>query len=51
VKRVLREAVRPLWRGITPPGDVVVIAKPAAAQTTYAKASSQLTRALDQRTD
>lgn len=46
VKRVLREILRASWREISPAGDVVIIAKPAAAQTTHAKAGTQLKRAL-----
>jgi ribonuclease P protein component len=46
VKRMIREIVRPSWRNLQPPGDVVIIAKPGAAQTTHAKAAIQLKRAL-----
>jgi ribonuclease P protein component len=46
VKRMVREIVRASWRSIDPPGDVVIIAKPGAAQTTHAKAALQLKRAL-----
>jgi ribonuclease P protein component len=46
VKRMIREIVRASWRRIQPPGDVVIIAKPGAAQTTHAKAATELKRAL-----
>jgi ribonuclease P protein component len=46
VKRIMREVLRPAWRAIDPPGDVVVIAKPGAAHSTHANAASQLQRAL-----
>jgi ribonuclease P protein component len=46
VKRVVREILRGAWRDIGPPLDIVVIAKPGAAQTTYAKAATELRRAL-----
>jgi ribonuclease P protein component len=46
VKRMVREIVRTSWRNIHPPGDIVIIAKPGAAQTTHAKAAIQLKRAL-----
>ena len=46
VKRIVREIVRACWRRIQPPGDVVIIAKPGAAETTHAKAETQLKRAL-----
>ena len=46
VKRVVREILRGTWRNIGPPLDIVVIAKPGAAQATYAKAATQLRRAL-----
>ena len=46
VKRLVREILRTVWRDLDPPLDVVVIAKPGAAQTTHAKASIQLKRAL-----
>jgi ribonuclease P protein component len=45
VKRLVREVVRAVWRRL-PPDDVVVIAKPSAAQTTHANAERQLRRAL-----
>jgi ribonuclease P protein component len=46
VKRLLREVLRAWWRDLEPPGDIVVIAKPGAGQTTHANASAQLKRAL-----
>ena len=46
VKRLVREIVRVVWRDLQPPDDVVVIAKPGAAQTTHANAALQLRRAL-----
>lgn len=46
VKRMVREIVRASWRDIQPPGDVVIIAKPGAAQATHARAATQLKRAL-----
>lgn len=46
VKRLVREVVRKVWRELDPPIDVVVIAKPGAAQTTHAKATTQLKRAF-----
>ena len=46
LKRLVREVVRGLWRDIEPPRDIVVIAKPNAAETTHAKAATQLRRAL-----
>jgi ribonuclease P protein component len=46
LKRLVREVMRGLWQGIDPPRDVVVIAKPGAAQATHAKAAIQLERAL-----
>jgi ribonuclease P protein component len=46
VKRMVREILRASWRDIQPPGDIVIIAKPGAAQTTHAKAATQLKRAL-----
>ena len=46
VKRLVREIVRVLWRRLQPPDDVVVIAKPGAAETTHANAAQQLGRAL-----
>jgi ribonuclease P protein component len=46
LKRLVREVVRGLWREMVPPRDVVVIAKPSAAETSHAKASTQLKRAL-----
>lgn len=45
VKRLVREVVRAVWRRL-PPDDVVVIAKPSAAQTTHANAERQLRQAL-----
>jgi ribonuclease P protein component len=46
VKRLLREILRTAWRRIEPPTDIVVIAKPGAAQTTHANAGRQLRHAL-----
>jgi ribonuclease P protein component len=46
IKRLVREIVRGAWRGLQPPDDIVVIAKPGAAQTTHANAAQQLGRAL-----
>jgi ribonuclease P protein component len=46
VKRLVREIAREAWRAMDPPGDVVIIAKPSAAETTHAKAAIQLRRAL-----
>jgi ribonuclease P protein component len=46
VKRLVREIVRVVWRDLQPSDDVVVIAKPGAAQTTHANAALQLRRAL-----
>jgi ribonuclease P protein component len=46
VKRIVREIVRVAWRDLQPPDDLVVIAKPGAAQTTHANAAQQLRRAL-----
>jgi ribonuclease P protein component len=46
LKRLVREVVRGLRRDIEPPRDIVVIAKPGAAQITHAKAATQLKRAL-----
>jgi len=46
VKRVLREIVRQAWRDVAPAADIVIIAKPGAAQTTHAKAATQLRRVL-----
>jgi ribonuclease P protein component len=46
VKRMLREILRASWRRIEPSADIVVIAKPSAAQATHAKAATELRRAL-----
>jgi ribonuclease P protein component len=46
VKRLLREVLRRAWRAIEPPADVVVIAKPSAANATYAGVASQIERAF-----
>ena len=46
VKRLLREILRATWRRIDPPGDVVIIAKPSAAQATHARAAAEIHRAL-----
>jgi ribonuclease P protein component len=46
IKRLLREALRRRWRTIAPPADVVVIAKPSAANTGHAGVVAQLERVL-----
>jgi ribonuclease P protein component len=46
VKRMLREILRISWRRIAPPADVVVIAKPNAAQASHDTAATELRRAL-----
>jgi ribonuclease P protein component len=46
VKRLLREILRTAWRRIELPTDIVVIAKPGAAQTTHANVGRQLKHAL-----
>ena len=47
VKRLLREVFRARRRDITPPSDVVVIAKPGADTLTYAQAATEFARALE----
>ena len=49
VKRLVREAFRHRQGQITPPVDVVVIAKPGAERLTYAQAATEFAKALDQR--
>jgi ribonuclease P protein component len=51
VKRLVRESVRRLLPAIDPPLDMVVIAKPGAAQTGYAQAATELRRALGIKVD
>jgi len=46
LKRMVREVLRATWRVVDPPADVVVIAKPGAADTVHAQAASELRRAL-----
>jgi ribonuclease P protein component len=46
VKRLLREVFRQCRTEISPPVDVVVIAKPGADSLTYAQAATELARAL-----
>jgi RNase P protein component len=43
---MVREVLRAAWRVVNPPADVVVIAKPGAADTVHAQAASELRRAL-----
>jgi ribonuclease P protein component len=47
VKRVLREIFRSYRARLTPPMDVVVIAKPGADTLTYARAATEFARALE----
>jgi ribonuclease P protein component len=47
VKRLLREIFRARRAELTPPVDVVVIAKPGAAILTYAQAASEFALGLD----
>jgi ribonuclease P protein component len=49
VKRLVREVFRHRQGCITPPVDVVVIAKPGAECLTYAEAATELAKALEQR--
>ena len=46
IKRLIREILRVSWRRIEPAGDIVVIAKPNAAEATHANAATELHRAL-----
>jgi ribonuclease P protein component len=47
VKRLLREVFRHRREDITPPADVVVIAKPGAETLTYAQAATEFAKGLD----
>ena len=47
VKRLLREVFRRRQDEITPPADVVVIAKPGADTLTYAQAATEFAKGLD----
>ena len=47
VKRLLREVFRHRQGDITPPIDVVVIAKPGAETLTYAQAATEFAKALE----
>ena len=49
VKRLVREVFRHRQGHITPPVDVVVIAKPGAERLTYAQAATEFAKALDHR--
>ncbi len=46
VKRLVREVVRSVWRTMSPPADVVVIAKPGAGDISHANVATELGRAL-----
>jgi ribonuclease P protein component len=47
VKRLLREVFRHRQAELTPPADVVVIAKPGADTLTYAQAATEFAKAFD----
>ena len=47
VKRLLREVFRHRQADLTPPIDVVVIAKPGAETLTYAQAATEFAKALE----
>ena len=47
VKRLLREIFRSSWAALTPPTDLVVIAKPGADTLTYAQVATEFRRALE----
>lgn len=47
VKRLVREFFRRHERGIHPPRDIVVIARPAAAEANYADVQQELGAALN----
>jgi len=47
IKRLLREIFRHRQAAITPPIDIVVIAKPGAETLTYAQAATEFAKALE----
>ena len=47
IKRLLREVFRQRQADITPPVDVVAIAKPGAETLTYAQAATEFAKALE----
>ncbi len=47
LKRVLRELFRQCRTDLTPPTDILVIAKPGADTLTYAQAAYEFARAID----